>query len=229
MQARSRKQNRMQRNLTVFEFITLFVILPAAVSLTDMPFYVVFMPMFAAFAYAVWWLFYVQKMHWEDFWRSHPPAIEKKQLRFILQRFLVCSFLLLGLLLLLYPGNFLNFPRQYPLFFLFFIVLYPVLSVLPQELLYRTFFFKRYRLIFRQPVSMIMASTLSFGFLHIIFHNYLAILLTLVGGYFFSRTYNVTRSLYLVCFEHSLYGLLVFTLGFGGFFIRGLKEAGLVL
>ena len=82
------------------------------------------MPMFAAFAYAVCWLFYYKKMHWKDFWRSNLPAIEKKQLKFTLQRFLVCALLLLGLVLLLYPDNFLNFPRQYPLFFMFFIVLH---------------------------------------------------------------------------------------------------------
>jgi membrane protease YdiL (CAAX protease family) len=101
--------------------------------------------------------------------------------------------------------------------------------VLPQELLYRAFFFERYQLIFNNPKSMMLASSISFGFLHIIFHNYLAVSLTVIGGYFFSQSYNATRSLLLTCFEHSLYGLLVFALGFGDFFIRGLREAGLSL
>lgn len=76
---------------------------------------------------------------------------------------------------------------------------------------------------------MILASTIAFSYLHIMYNNYESVILTLVGGYFFSRSYEVTRSLLLVTFEHSLYGILVFTLGLGGFFMRGLKELGFVL
>jgi membrane protease YdiL (CAAX protease family) len=203
--------------------------LPLAVSNTEMPFYMVFMPMFAAFIYAVLWLFYYKKKQWQYFWRNSSLLIEKQMIKFILLRFLVGSLLLLCMVLLLYPDDFLNFPRQYPLFFVLFIILYPVLSVLPQELLYRVFFFERYKAVFNSQRSMIIASTLAFGFLHIIFHNYLAVLLTLVGGFFFAHSYSVTRSLYIACLEHSLYGLLIFALGLGGFFIRGLREAGLNL
>lgn len=219
----------MGRNLVVFELMALFVILPLAISHTDMPFYMVSMPLFVVCGYAIWWLFIRQKMHWSDFWSSGSLISEKKQLKLMLVRFIISSFLVFGFVLLLYPNNFLNFPRQYPLFFLFFIVLYPIFSVIPQELLYRTFFFERYHMIFNKPKLMIMASASAFGYLHIIFNNYVAVLLTLVGGYFFSQSYNATRSLRLVCLEHSLYGLLVFALGLGGFFIRGLKEAGLLL
>jgi membrane protease YdiL (CAAX protease family) len=203
--------------------------LPLAVSNTEMPFYMVFMPMFAVFIYAVLWLFYFKKMQWQNFWRSKSLLKEKQSINFILLRFALSSFLLLFLVLLFYPDDFLNFPRHYPLFFLFFIVLYPLLSVLPQELIYRVFFFERYKAVFNSQRSMIIASTLAFSFLHIIFHNYLAVLLTLVGGFFFAHSYSNTRSLYIVCLEHSLYGLLIFALGLGGFFIRGLREAGLNL
>jgi len=51
----------MQHKLIIIELIILFVMLPLAVSNTDMPFYMVFMPMFAAFIYAVLWLFYYKK------------------------------------------------------------------------------------------------------------------------------------------------------------------------
>lgn len=219
----------MRRNLIVFEFIALFAVLPLTVAYAAISFYVILFPMFVAFGYAVWWLFFYKKMHWKDFWRSYSPAIEKKQLKLILLRFIVCSFIVAGLVLVFYPDKFLNFPRQYPLVFILFVIAYPVLSVVPQELLYRTFFFERYKIIFNNPKIMIVASTIAFSYLHIMYLNYEAVLLTLVGGYFFSRSYQVTRSLLLTCFEHSLYGILVFTLGLGGFFIRGLKEAGLVL
>ena len=219
----------MPRNLIITEFIALFAILPLVVAYATISFYVILLPMFVAFAYAVWWLFFCKKIHWHDFWRSASIEVEKKQLKFILIRFTICLVLLLGFVLLLYPDKFLNFPLQYPLFFLLFVVAYPVLSVFPQELLYRTFFFERYQTIFNSPKSMIVASTLAFSYLHVMYHNYEAVVLTLVGGYFFSRSYQITRSLLLTCFEHSLYGILVFALGLGGFFVRGLKELGLVL
>lgn len=223
------EKTSMWRNLIVFEFIALFAVLPLAVAYAAISFYVILFPMFIAFGYAVWWLFFYKKMHWKEFWRSDSPALEKKQLKFILLRFIVCSFLVAGLVLVFYPEKILNFPRQYPLFFILFVVTYPLLSVVPQELLYRTFFFERYKTIFNNKKTMIVASTLAFSYLHIMYLNYEAVFLTLVGGYFFSRSYQITHSLRITCFEHSLYGILVFALGLGGFFIRGLKEAGLVL
>jgi len=215
--------------LIIFEFISIFVMLPLAASFIDMPFYLILSPMLVAFVYSVWWLFFCQKMRWKYLLRSESLVIDKKQLKIISLRFIVCVILLTGLVLQLYPDKFLNFPLQHPLLFLGFIFLYPILSVLPQELLYRTFFFERYQTIFRKPKIMILASAITFSFLHIIYHNYDSVLLTLIGGYFFSQSYRATRSLLIVCIEHSLYGVLVFTLGFGGFFIRGLKEVGLVL
>jgi len=203
--------------------------LPLVVSFIDMPFYLILSPILVAFVYSVWWLFFYKKIHWKDLWCSESRSIDNKQLKVIFPRFVICAVLLTGLVLQLYPDKFLNFPLQYPLFFLAFIFLYPILSVLPQELLYRTFFFERYQTIFRKPKIMILASMITFSFLHIIYHNYDSVLLTLVGGYFFSQSYTATRSLLIVCIEHSLYGILIFTLGFGGFFIRGLKEVGLVL
>ena len=219
----------MSHKLILTEFITLFFLLPLAVSLIPMPFYVVYMPMFAVFIYAVWWLFTRQKMQWTVLWRSDDCESEKRQLKIILLRFVICLPLIVVFVLVLYPEKLLDLPRQYPWFFLLFIVLYPVLSVLPQELLYRAFFFKRYRRLFESRTSLIMASAISFAFLHIIFQNYVAVLLTLPGGYFFAHTYHHTRSLMLVSFEHSLYGIAVFALGLGGFFIRSLSEVGLIL
>lgn len=219
----------MQRNLVIIEFFILFVMPPLIVAISAISFYLILMPMFIAFVYALWWLFGFKRRHWENFWRSESSVVEKKQLKVILVRFFICSILLTALVLQFYPDKFLNFPLQHPLLFVLFLVVYPLFSVLPQELLYRTFFFERYQLIFSNPKIMILASTIAFSYLHIMYNNYESVILTLVGGYFFSRSYEVTRSLLLVTFEHSLYGILVFTLGLGGFFMRGLKELGFVL
>ena len=102
------------------------------------------------------------------------------------------------------------------------IIVYPLTSVFPQEIIFRSFFFQRYSTLFTTRKSLVLASALSFSFAHIIFHNILAVLLTFLGGLLFAYTYEKRKSLTLVSIEHALYGILIFTLGFGRFFYHGL-------
>jgi membrane protease YdiL (CAAX protease family) len=93
--------------------------------------------------------------------------------------------------------------------------------VLPQEIIFRLFFFERYRGIFKTRELMIIASGLAFGLAHIIFENWVAALLCAVGGILFAMTYTRHRSLALVSLEHALYGDFVFTVGLGYYFYHG--------
>jgi len=68
------------------------------------------------------------------------------------------------------PAPFFADPELAAAWVLIFI-LYPLFSVYPQELLYRTFFFHRYRPLFGGGWGMVIASALAFGFVHIIFRN----------------------------------------------------------
>ena len=51
--------------------------------------------------------------------------------------------------------------------------------------------------------------------------NELAVVLTLVGGWLFARTYLRTRSLLATAVEHAAYGCLLFTVGLGRWFVTG--------
>lgn len=186
------------------EFIILFIAVPTTVALIEMPFHLVFLPMFFVFICAVWKTIQSGNVNWSMIWTGEQPEQEKQQLKILLFRFPILAFLLLALIKIYYPDNFLNFPQQYPGFFILFIVLYPLLSVIPQEFLYRTFFFKRYRVLFKQPLLMVVASTIVFSYLHIIFHNIESVLLTLIGGYLFSQTYRGSGSLRLVTLAGTL-------------------------
>lgn len=119
------------------------------------------------------------------------------------------------------PDHFLGFPRTAPALWMRVMLLYPVLSVVPQELIWRAFFFQRYREIFATPARMILASAASFAFIHILLENVIAVALTLVGGVLFATTYHRTRSLAAASLEHALYGCLVFTIGLGWYFYLG--------
>jgi membrane protease YdiL (CAAX protease family) len=108
--------------------------------------------------------------------------------------------------------------RRAPALWLAVMLLYPIFSVYPQELLYRAFFFHRYKPLFGEGTGMIAASAAVFGFVHIIFGNWVAIALTAIGGVLFGWTYRKSRSLMLTCLEHALFGDFLFTIGIGQFF-----------
>jgi uncharacterized protein len=114
-----------------------------------------------------------------------------------------------------------SFFRQRPGLWALVMVAYPVLSVYPQGLLYRAFFFERYRALFPGYWTMIMLSAAVFSFLHIIFRNTLAVALTFAGGLLFAFRYAESGSLATSCFEHALYGCWLFTVGLGQYFYHG--------
>ena len=97
-------------------------------------------------------------------------------------------------------------------------MLYPILSALPQEFIFCVFFFWRYKFLFPNHRKMMAAVTIIFAYVHIIFINPVAPLLTLIAGYFFTSTYAKYKSLALVTIEHALYGNMLFTLGLGWYF-----------
>lgn len=167
---------------------------------------------------AAWWLGRHRRFGRQAFWRADNVRREGSQLRRLLRRLLPCLLLLAGLVLWHYPERWLDLPRQQPGAWLLLLLLYPLLSAYPQELIYRAFFFRRYRRLFPGRQLRVGVSAAAFALLHIVYQSWLAVGLTFVGGWFFAQTYARTRSLRLVWLEHSVYGLLLFTLGLGGFF-----------
>lgn len=119
------------------------------------------------------------------------------------------------------PSALFVLPRQHTLLWAAIMVLYPLLSVWPQEVIYRVYFFHRFDPLFRRPVVTHLTSALVFGLHHWVFHNWIAVALTLIGGWRFAVTYRRTRSLGMVCLEHALFGCLLFTIGLGRYFFSG--------
>ncbi len=153
------------------------------------------------------------------YWRWN--LVRWAQLRPMLLRFALCALLTSLLVALWKPGHFLSFVCERPLFWAFVMVAYPLLSVIPQEIIFRSFFFQRYSRIFPTERRMILASAVMFGAAHLIFQNYVAPLMCLIGGLFFAYTYAKTRSLALAAIEHALYGCMIFTVGLGTYFYHG--------
>jgi hypothetical protein len=129
------------------------------------------------------------------------------------------------------PASLFSFPRARLGLWALVMVLYPVVSVYPQGLVYRAFLMHRYARLFAAitPTAsselrgwmLILVSAIAFGFLHIIFRNPLAVWMTFAGGLLFAWRYQATGSLALSSFEHALYGCWLFTIGLGQYFYIG--------
>jgi len=134
----------------------------------------------------------------------------------------VIFLLFLGLAVRIFaPELLFSFVKRSPGFWALVMLLYPLASVYPQEILYRGFFFHRYQPLFGSGWTMLAASALAFGFVHIIFGNWLAVGLCVIGGLLFSFTYQDSGSLLLACLDHALFGNFIFTIGLGRFFYHG--------
>ncbi|MEP6924456.1 MAG: CPBP family intramembrane glutamic endopeptidase [Pyrinomonadaceae bacterium] len=199
------------------EWTGFFILLPFVLRIWWHP-QIVFATLFFATIGVAIWLLRNRNFNRKLLWLGRHVRGEWNQLKRILLRFIICGALIAALVLFVFPGNFLDMPRENPVVWAIVMIFYPLLSVYPQELIYRTFFFERYRSLFRSKIATVFASAIGFGLIHIIFQNPLAVILTLIGGVFFAETYARTRSLRLVWFEHALYGCLIFTIGLGEFF-----------
>ncbi len=106
-------------------------------------------------------------------------------------------------------------PLHKPLLWVVILLVYTFLSVWPQELIYRTFFFARYERLFYNKKLLIFINAIIFSLAHIFFKNTLVIVLTFIGGLLFTYTYLKTRSTLMVSIEHAIYGNWLFTVGMG--------------
>jgi membrane protease YdiL (CAAX protease family) len=127
------------------------------------------------------------------------------------------------------PDLLLSLPRAKPGTWGLVMVLYPLLSVYPQNIIYRVFVFDRYRALFGPPWAIVLASAVAFAYVHIIFRNRLAVFLTFLGGILFGLRYLETGSVLVSWFEHTLYGCAIFTLGLGGSFYHAAVRESMTL
>ena len=142
----------------------------------------------------------------------------------MLGRFAFFAVVLTVLLLLWNPHALFSLPRTHPGVWVAVMLLYPIVSVTPQGIIYRALYVKRYAPMFPQPVRL-LAGAIVFSFAHLAFANHVTLVFTFIGGLLFLPTYKRTGSMFLSNIEHALDGDLIFTLGCGSYFFhRGTLE-----
>jgi len=145
------------------------------------------------------------------------------QWRGVLLRFLIGGVVLAVVAKRCVPEWFLSLPMDHPRRWLAICVLYPLLSVCPQEMIYRVFFFDLASGMFPGLGKwwLVVVNAMLFGFAHVVFGNVWAPLMAMAGGVMFASNYASRRSFLCVVVEHAMWGDLIFTLGLGPVFAGG--------
>lgn len=193
------------------EFFCLFIILPFLFFFRKLN-----IPLLAALSIATVFCLVILYLSDGEFKIKLKPV--PKDLKFVLAKFAIAS-LTLGLIVYFFlPERFFFFPKNHLFIWLLVLILYPFLSVFPQEIIYRVFFFHRYRAIFANKFLLIFINAICFAILHIVFRNWQSVVLTFLGSFLFAYNFERNKSLFWVSFEHYIYGIMIFTIGLGQYF-----------
>lgn len=205
-----------KKKILYFELFALFILFPIVL------FIIVPTPILPFLWLVCTWCLYIllndEKFNKKNLLRNE---VVNANIKILLLQFFGISLFIIIFMMFFMPDMFFSLIKENPVLWAAVIVLYPLLSVYPQELVYRAFFFHRYKKIFKNKEHMILINAFLFGFMHIIFHNWIAVILTIGGGYLFAKLYIKTHSLSLLFIAHSLYGCMLFTIGLGEFFYTG--------
>ncbi len=213
----------LMRTWLVIELVLLFIGLPLAlkhaVQIEKMPLFMVLQPVLLAFIVFLLW------DRWFLLRRELIKGFRLSDLGSILAVFLIAGGMVAAFMQQEMPERFLAFPTQRYQTYERVMILYPLVSVLTQELVYRTFFFHRYGPLFGElRWAMVFINGALFGFAHIVFDNYVAMIGTWVIGTLLAYRYATTRSFWAVFIEHTLWGWLVFTVGLNKYFFTGISN-----
>ena len=125
---------------------------------------------------------------------------------------------LLGIVFIFQREQLFNLIRSHPGIFVALCIFYPVFSAFGQEIIYRTFLFKRFRILFPKEWQFTLVSGITFSFMHIVYYDPVSMIITFIGGLYFAQVYVWTRSVLFSAVLHGCMGMVVFAVGLGQYF-----------
>ncbi|MFD2561054.1 CPBP family glutamic-type intramembrane protease [Aquimarina rubra] len=143
------------------------------------------------------------RSHWKPFWRE---TIIKLAIVIIITSLYVFW---------MAPDKLFSIVIKKPYLWVMILFVYTFLSVWPQEIIYRTFFYNRYQSLVQNKWLFVFINAVLFSLAHMFLRSFLVQLLTFLGGLLFAFTYQKTKSTTLVSIEHAIYGNWLFTVGMG--------------
>ena len=203
-----------ERGLRVLEFVILFFGIPLLIFLDEEFIH----PSIIVLPVLVFIFFILRRttdFNWRELVRWNIPNSVLIRNGIIV---LVSLVLMLGYILIFDREHLFDLPRSSPWIYLAMCIFYPVFSAFGQEVIYRTFLFRRYENIFGPQWLITLFSGITFSFLHIVYYDPVSMILTFVGGIWFARVYHQTRSVLFTSVLHGVMGILIFGVGLGRYF-----------
>ena len=191
------------------EFFFIFLILPSAIFFLDSSI-IVFLTLYLVFTLSLVILYFDKSF-------SFTSLRKKIDWKFIIIFSLIFFSLSFFYVILVDKDLLFIFPKTNFELWLLVILIYPFLSVIPQEIVYRVFFFQRYFPNERSFYFLTLLNMIVFSYGHIVFNNVHAILITAIVSPIFTYAY-LKKSFFTCIVLHALGGQIIFTLGLGKYF-----------
>ena len=191
------------------EFFFIFLILPSAIFFLDSSI-IVFLTLYLVFTLSIVILYFDKSF-------SFTSLRKKVDWKFIIIFSLIFLSLSFFYVILVDKDLLFIFPKTNFELWLLVILIYPFLSVIPQEIVYRVFFFQRYFPNERSFYFLTLLNMIVFSYGHIVFNNVHAILITAIVSPIFTYAY-LKKSFFTCIVLHALGGQIIFTLGLGKYF-----------
>jgi membrane protease YdiL (CAAX protease family) len=195
------------------ECALLYLALPLAIAIV-LPPGSMFPALFAATGLGLWLLHRTHGFAWRDLARG------RIDWRLVAAFAAVTLAVALGVALAT-SGDPLRFVRERPGFFVLVMIFYPILSALPQELLFRVLWFRRYGGILPGGGAGLVLNAAIFALAHLMYWSGIVAAMTFAGGLAFAWAYQRRGSFAMAVVLHALAGQIVFALGLGMFFYSG--------
>ncbi|MFV2053486.1 type II CAAX prenyl endopeptidase Rce1 family protein [Aliiroseovarius sp. YM-037] len=155
--------------------------------------------------------------HWRDLWRGW-RAVRLPVVVLVAVVTFVTGYAVLSVSA---PGALFALVKARPEFMLVIALFYPFLSALPQELLFRVLYFRRYGAVLPRGTAGLVLNAALFSFGHLMYWSWVVAGMTFFGGLIFAWAYEVKRSFPLAFVLHSVAGVVLFALGMGVYFYSG--------
>jgi len=195
------------------EWGVLYLALPLLIAVV-LPPGSMFPALFAGTAFGIWLLHRTGGFRWRDLrqGRIEPAAVAV----FAVVTMAVALAVSIGT-----SGDPLRFATANPGFLVLILIFYPILSALPQELVFRVLWYHRYAPILPGGWPGIILNAAVFSLAHLMYWSGIVAVMTFVGGLAFAWAYQRRGSFPMAVVMHALAGQIVFALGLGMFFYSG--------
>jgi len=205
------------------EFALLFVLSPVLIALL-LPPQQMFAALFAVTVLGIGLLHVTPNFSWRDL----SYGMRHVDWRFVILFCSVTAATATAVVLTLRPEAFLFLVLNQPGLMVMIALLYPfvsalpLVSALPQEVVFRPLFFRRYDGILPAGVrTRVLLNAALFSLAHLMYWNWVVLAMTFFGGLAFAHAYEIRRNFPQAVILHALAGVIVFALGLGIYFYSG--------